>query len=53
MLGALPNRKSETIASWIINNIIGVFGMPLAFKTDNGSEFRGFFIKVCEELKIN
>lgn len=36
----------------MIKNILGLFGIPLAFKTDNGSEFHGAFTSMCEELKI-
>ena len=48
ILRALPNRKAETITSWVMTNIIGLFGIPLAFKIDNGGEFRGIFSDVCE-----
>ena len=51
-LGCLADRKSNTIADWIIKNIIALFGIPIEIRTDNGSEFLATVGRVCEEFGI-
>ena len=50
LLVALPNKSSLTIASAVREQLIGVFGIPLTLRTDNGSEFSGALAEVCSVL---
>ena len=52
MIGALPDRKSETIAMWLYETVICLFGKPLLIKSDLGSEFKGTFQELCDTLEI-
>ena len=52
LIGELKDRQSSTIAKWIMQNVIGIFGIPLIIKSDNGSEFKGLFREICLELGI-
>ena len=52
LIGALPNRQAITITNWFLKNIIGILGWPVMVKSDNGSEFKGIFSEVLEELGV-
>ena len=49
---ALPDKRSETIASWLAN-YISVFGCMSIVQTDQGSEFRGAFDELCQRALID
>ena len=51
-IAALENRKSGTLAKFLMDRIVGVFGPPKIMKSDNGSEFSGLFREVCRALGI-
>ena len=51
-LGALPDRRSDTIAQWLHANVVCLYGRPLLIKSDGGSEFKGAFKELCEMLEI-
>ena len=46
-IGALKDKTSRTLAKWLMNEIIGIFGPPVIIKSDNGSEYKGLFELVC------
>ena len=50
LLAALPDKASATVATTIRERLIGVFGIPLAFRVDNGTEFAGALAEVCAVL---
>ena len=52
MIGALPDRKAETVAQWLYGTVIYLFGIPLLIKSDGGSEFKGVFGDMCRMLGI-
>ena len=47
LLVALPNKSSLTIVNAIRERLIGVFGVPLTLRMDNGSEFSSALAEVC------
>ena len=51
-IAALENRNSGTLAKFLMDRIIGVFGPPKVIKSDNGNEFYGLFKDVCQALNI-
>ena len=52
VLGALPNRKLETLAEWFYKVVIAYFGVSVVIKSDNGLEFTLAFEKMCEHLGV-
>ena len=52
MLGSLPDRRADTVALWFYQQVICLFGAPVLIKSDGGSEFKGMFDEMCEELKV-
>ena len=52
VLGALPNRKSETLAEWFYKAVVAYFGVPAVIKSDGGSEFTLAFEKMCGHLGV-
>ena len=46
-IGALKDRTSGTLAKWLMDEIIGIFGPLVIIKSDNESEFKGLFELVC------
>ena len=51
-IGALPDRRSETLAWWLYENVICLYGKPLMIKSDGGSEFKDKFRDLCNTLGI-
>lgn len=51
-IGALPDRTSATLAWWLYEHVICLYGKPLMIKSDGGSEFKGLFKELCESLGI-
>ena len=52
VLGAVPDRKSETLAKWFYRSVVGYFGVPAVIKSDNGLEFTASFERMCEDLSV-
>ena len=46
-IGALKDRTLETLAKWLMDEIVGIFGPPTIIKSGNGSEFKGLFESIC------
>ena len=51
-IGALKDRTSGTLAKWLMDEIIGIFGPSMTIKSDNRSEFKGLFESICQILDI-
>ena len=47
ILAALPDRAASTVARCIRERLISVFGVPLSFRVDNGTEFAGDVAALC------
>ena len=47
ILAALPGRAASTVARCIRERLISVFGVPLSFRVDNGTEFAGDVAALC------
>ena len=52
VLGALKDRKSDTLADWFYRSVVAYFGVPAVVKSDGGSEFTKDFDKMCERLGV-
>ena len=52
ILGAFKDRKSNTLASWMMREIVGNFGVPIMVKSDNGLEFKEVFDELCNSLGV-
>lgn len=48
----IPDKSATTIAKAVIEKCILIFGPVSSIKTDQGTEYKGVFDKVCELLKI-
>ena len=44
---ALKDRTLRTLAKWLMEEIVGIFGPLVIIKSDNGSEFKRLFELVC------
>ena len=51
-LGALPDWTSNTLARWLNEHVVCIYGAPELVKFDGGGEFRRVFEAICEALKI-
>ena len=49
----IPNKSAETIAKAIVEHCILIYGPMSAIRTDQGTEYKGIFDHVCNELQIN
>jgi Integrase core domain/Integrase zinc binding domain len=52
LIGAIPQRDSTTVATFLRTHLIGIFGPPQYLRTDNGNEFKGTLAEVCDMLHI-
>jgi hypothetical protein len=50
--GALPDRRSETVARWLAQ-YIGTHSCPQIIQTDRGGEFQGRFDELCQKCLID
>ena len=50
----LPDRASRTVATAFRSHVLGVFGVPLYLRCDNGAEFKGDFshMAAVHEIQI-
>lgn len=46
--GPLPDRSSTTVAAWVHEHIVCRYGVPRAFRVDQGKEFTGGFREYCD-----
>ena len=47
LLAALPDHTAATVGCCIRERLISVFGIPLSFRVDNGTEFAGDVAALC------
>lgn len=52
ILRLIPDKTSSTVASELRQALIGPFGTPQVFRTDNGTEFAGAVSTLCTTHKI-
>ena len=52
ILCALMNKRAATVARKVRKHLLCTFGVPRRIITDNGSEFKGQFDELCEEVGI-
>ena len=52
-LVALPDRESEGSAFAFLDRVLSHFGAPAQVLTDQGTEFRGEFQKLCDQALID
>ena len=50
VIGALPDRRADTIARWFHSTVVCTYGVPGLVRTDGGSEFKGAFEEMCSML---
>ena len=48
--GALTGKSAKEIADWVHANIVRRFGVPLLIRTDQGTEFAGWFKEYLAKL---
>ena len=52
LLAALPDCTAATVGRCIRERFISVFGIPLSFRVDNGTEFAGGFSQLLGAYHI-
>ena len=49
---ALTDKSSESTMRWFALRVVSFFGVPMAVRVDQGTEFKGRFQRLCEYLGV-
>lgn len=48
----LPDKSSSSTMKWLHSRIVCMFGVPYAIRVDQGTEFKGKFLRYCDSMGI-
>lgn len=48
----LPDKSSSSTMKWLHARVVCMFGVPLAIRVDQGTEFKGLFQSYCDSLGV-